>query len=73
MFHCSLPDDNDDSIKDVIRIAQVIKAAERCDLEDHLHSKHAGEDDVTDLQNISELIWLDAHTYTHREKERMRI
>lgn len=53
-----LPYDDDDSIKDVVGVSQVAKGAERRDLEDHLQREHAGEDDVADLQNICELLWL---------------
>lgn len=53
-----VPYNNDDSIEDVVRVPQVVKRAKCSDFEDHLQRKHAGEDDVADLQDISELLWL---------------
>lgn len=53
-----LPDDDNDSIEDIVGVPQVAEGAERGELEDHLQGEHAGEDDVADLQNISELIRL---------------
>lgn len=52
------PDDNDDAVKYVVRVVQVVKTTEGSQLEDHLQGEHAGEDDVADLQNISQLLWL---------------
>lgn len=55
-----LPYNNNHSIKDIVGVSQVVEGAKRCDFEDHLQGKQAGEDDVADLQNISELFWLKA-------------
>lgn len=52
------PDDNDDAVENVVRVVQVVEATEGSQLQDHLQGKHAGEDDVTDLQNIGQLLGL---------------
>lgn len=53
-----VPYDDNDSIKDVVRVSQVVERAKSCELEDHLQGEHACKDDVADLQNIGELLWL---------------
>lgn len=62
-----LPYDDDDSIKDVVGVSQVAEGAKCSEFEDHLQGEHAGEDDVADLQNIGELLWLTEHS--DKEKE----
>ncbi len=57
-----LPYDDNDSIKDVVGVSQVVERAKCSNFEDHLQGEHAGEDDVADLQNISELVWLKEHS-----------
>lgn len=44
-----LPDDNDDAVKDVVRIPDVSKQAKSQQHEAHLQDEHTGEDNVTDL------------------------
>lgn len=60
IYTVQLPYNNNDSIKDIVGVSQVVEGAKCCDFEDHLQGKQAGEDDVADLQNISELVWLKA-------------
>lgn len=55
-----LPYNDNDSIKDIVGVSQVVEGAKCCEFEDHLQGEHAGEDDVADLQNISEFLWLSA-------------
>lgn len=62
------PDDDDDAIKDVIRIPQVFKEAKGSELQDHLQCEHAGEDDVTDLQDIGQLLRLGGNIKTKLEE-----
>lgn len=52
------PDDDDDAIKNVVRVVQVVEATKGSQLQDHLQGKHAGEDNVADLQNVSQLLRL---------------
>lgn len=52
------PDDDDDAVEDVVRVPQVLKEAEGCELQDHLQREHAGEHDVADLQNVGQLVGL---------------
>lgn len=54
----TLPDDDDDAVKDVVRVPQVVEGAEGGELEDHLQREHAGEHDVADLQNVGQLLGL---------------
>lgn len=49
---CTLPYDNDDPIKDIIRVFDVAEHAKGHQLEDHLKNKHASEDYIANLQNI---------------------
>lgn len=53
-----LPYNDNDPIKDVVRVSQVVKRAKCSEFEDHLQGEHTGEDDVADFQNISEFLWL---------------
>lgn len=53
-----LPDDDDDAVKDVVRVSQVVEEPEGSQLQDHLQGEHAGEDDITDLQNVGQLLGL---------------
>lgn len=64
-----LPDDNDDAVKDVVWVPYVSKQAESQQHEAHLQDKHAGEDYVTDLQHISQLLWLEGKKERKQEKE----
>lgn len=57
-MHLHSPDNDDDAIKDVVRVPQVLEKAERRELEDHLQREHAGEDDVADLQHVGEFLRL---------------
>lgn len=52
------PDDNDDAVENVVRVVQVVETSEGSQLQDHLQGEHAGEDDVANLQNVSQLLWL---------------
>lgn len=52
------PDDNDDAVKNVVRVVQVVETTKGCQLQDHFQGKHTGEDDVADLQDISQLLRL---------------
>lgn len=53
-----LPDDDNDAVKDVVRVSQVVEEPKGSQLQDHLQGKHAGEDDITDLQNVGQLLGL---------------
>lgn len=55
---CTLPYDNNDSIKDIIRVFDVSEEAKGHQLEDHLKDKHAGEDNIANLQNICQFVRL---------------
>lgn len=52
------PDDDDDAIKDVVGVPQILEEAKGAELQDHLQREHAGENDVADLQDIGQLIGL---------------
>lgn len=52
------PDDDNDAVEDVVRVPQVLKEAKSCELKDHLQGEHAGEDNVTDLQDVGQLFRL---------------
>lgn len=52
------PDDNNDAIKYVVRVSQVLKEAKSGQLQDHLQCEHASEDDVADLKDIGQLVRL---------------
>lgn len=53
-----LPDDHNNSIKDVVGVSQIFKEAKGSQLEDHLQGEHTGEHYVTNLQDISQFIRL---------------
>lgn len=53
-----LPDDDNDAVEDVVRVSQVVKEPEGSQLQDHLQGEHAGEDYVTDLQDVGQLLGL---------------
>lgn len=63
-----LPDDDNDAVKYVVRVPDVSEQAEGEQHETHLQDKHAGENDVTDLQDVSQLLGLD-RTAQQKEKE----
>lgn len=48
-----LPYNDDDAVKDVVRVSDVSKKPKSQQHEAHLQNKHAGENDVTNLQHIS--------------------
>lgn len=58
IVHCTLPYDNDDPIKDVVWVFDVAEDAKGHQLEDHLKDKHAGEDNIANLQNICQFVRL---------------
>lgn len=53
-----LPDDDDDAVKDVVRVPDVAEQAEGQQHEAHLQDEHAGEHDVADLQHVRQLLGL---------------
>lgn len=61
-FSCSprplSPDDDDDTVKDVVGVAEVIKEAKSSKFQDHLQGKHACKDNIADLQDIGQFLWL---------------
>lgn len=62
---CS-PDDHDDAVEDVVGVLDVAKGPVDQNLQQHLQGEEAGENDVTDLQRIGQLIRLE--TVTEREE-----
>lgn len=54
----TLPDDNNDAVEYVVRVPDVSKQAEGQQHEAHLQDEHAGENDVADLQHVSQLLGL---------------
>lgn len=54
-----LPDDDDDAVEYVVGIPDVSEQAEGEQHETHLQDKHAGENDVTDLQDVGQLLGLE--------------
>lgn len=52
------PDDDNDAVKDVVGVAQVVEEPEGGQLQEHLQGKHAGEDHVADLQDVGQLLGL---------------
>lgn len=63
------PDDDNNAIKDVIGVPQVLKEAKSSQLEHHLQGEHAGEDNVADLQDIGQLFGLGGSTETKNLNE----
>ena len=51
----SAPDDDNDAVKDVVGVAQVVEEPEGSQLQQHLQGKHAGEDHIADLQDVGQL------------------
>lgn len=66
-----LPYDNDDAIKNVVWIPDVAKQAKSQDHEGHLQDKHTGENNVTDLQHISQLFRLQGQEEKGEEKNKV--
>lgn len=52
------PDDDDDAVEDVVRVAQVVEEPEGGQFQEHLQGEHAGEDHVADLQDVGQLLGL---------------
>lgn len=52
------PDDDNDAVKDVVGVPQVLEEAEGRQFQDHLQGEHASEDNVTDLQHVGQLLGL---------------
>lgn len=65
-----LPDDDNDAVEYVVRVPDVSEQAEGEQHETHLQDKHAGENDVTDLQDVGQLLGLDR---TAQQKERVNM
>lgn len=53
-----LPEDNNDSIKNIVAIADVAKGSFSYYLEEHFHSKHSREDVVAGLNYDGQRFWL---------------
>lgn len=53
------PDDDDDTVKDVVGVAKVIKETKSSKFQDHLQGKHAGKDNIADLQDVGQFLWLE--------------
>lgn len=53
-----LPDDDDDAVKDVVRVPQVVEEPKGGQFQDHLQGKHTGEDHIADLQDVGQLLGL---------------
>lgn len=52
------PDNHDDAVEDVVGVVDVAQRTAGQQLQQHLQGKHAGEDDVADLQGAGQLIGL---------------
>lgn len=52
------PDDDDDAVKDIVGVAKVIKETKSSKFQDHLQGKHACKDNVADLQDVGQFLWL---------------
>lgn len=52
------PDHNNDAIKNVVWVLDVAPDAKGEKFEEHLQGKHAGEDNVADLQRVGQLVRL---------------
>lgn len=57
-FGGGVPDDDDDAVEYVVGVPDVSKQAEGQQHEPHLQDKHAGENDVADLQDVGQLLGL---------------
>lgn len=53
------PDDDDDTVKDVVGVAKVIKETKSSKFQDHLQGKHACKDNIADLQDVGQFLWLE--------------
>lgn len=53
-----VPNHHDDPIKDVVWVLDVAEEAKGKEFQEHLQGEHACEDDVTDLQGVGQLVWL---------------
>lgn len=65
-----LPDDDNDAVEYVVRVPDVSEQAEGEQHETHLQDKHAGENDVTDLQDIGQLLGLEQEAARHSRKRK---
>lgn len=54
----SSPDYDNDAVKAVVRVLDVAKKPESQELEQHFEAEETGEDHITDLQNVCQLLWL---------------
>lgn len=54
-----IPDDDNDTIEDVIGILNVAKGTINEQLQQHLQGEEAGEDDVADFQGVGEFLGLE--------------
>lgn len=54
----ALPDDDNYAVEYVVRVPDVSEQAEGEQHETHLQDEHAGENDVADLQDVSQLLGL---------------
>lgn len=53
------PDDDDDTVKDVVGVAKVIKETKSSKFQNHLQGKHACKDNIADLQDVGQFLWLE--------------
>lgn len=65
-----LPDDDNDAVEYVVRVPDVSEQAEGEQHETHLQDKHAGENDVADLQDVGQLLGLERETARHSRKRK---
>lgn len=68
-----LPDDDNDAVKYVVRVPDVSKQAEGEQHETHLQDKHAGENNVTDLQDVGQLLGLEWEAGGHSRERKSSI
>lgn len=54
----SSPDDDNDAVEAVVRVLDVAKKAESQELEQHFQAEETGENHITDLQNVCQLLRL---------------
>lgn len=64
------PDDDDDTVKDVVGVAEVIKETKSSKFQDHLQGKHACKDNVADLQDVGQFLWLERRQIQRVRTER---
>lgn len=67
------PDDDDDAVKDIVGVPQVLKEAKGGELQDHLQREHAGENDVADLQDVGQFVGLKGRRERNPEKNLLRL